>query len=58
MRMQYFSLFTKLVASLEFIEGSSISHPMEARCRVTSKNCVQKEYVLADLLAQDFALSL
>ena len=47
MREQYFSVLTKLVASLEFLEGSSLSDPMEAICRVTSKNCVQKEYVLA-----------
>ena len=32
--------------SMEFLEGSSLSDPMEAICRVTSKNCVQKEYVL------------
>ena len=47
MRKQYFSLLTKRVASLSFIEGSSPSDPVQARCRVTSKNCVQKEYVLA-----------
>ena len=35
------------MASLEFLEGSSLSDPMEAVCRVTSKNCIQKEYVLA-----------
>ena len=35
------------MASSEFLEGSSLSDPMEAICRVTSKNCVQKEYVLA-----------
>ena len=46
MRKQYLSLLTKLVASLEFLEGS-LSDPIEARYRVTSKNCVQKEYVLA-----------
>ena len=34
------------------------SDSVEAMCRVTSKNCVQKEYVLALCLAQDVALSL
>ena len=32
---------------MKFLEGSSLSDPVEARSRVTLKNCVQKEYVLA-----------
>ena len=56
MRMQYYSLLTKLVASLEFIEGSSLSDPVEAIC-VTSNNCVQKEYA-GICLAKYVALSL
>ena len=32
---------------MEFLEGSSLSDPVEARCRVTPKNCLRKEYVLA-----------
>ena len=35
------------MTSLEFLEGSSLSDPVEARCRVTSKNYVQKTNVLA-----------
>ena len=32
---------------MEFLDGSSLSDPVEARCRVTSKNYVQKANVLA-----------
>ena len=38
------------VVRLVFLEGNSLSNPMEARCCIAPKNCMQKEDVLAYVL--------
>ena len=39
-------MLTELVVRLVFLEESSLSNPMEARCCIAPKDCIQKEDVL------------
>ena len=40
-------MLTECVVRFVFLEGSSLSNPMEARCCIAPKDCMQKEDVLA-----------
>ena len=47
MCMHHLCLLAERVVRLVFLEGSSFYNPMEARCCIAPKDCIQKEDVLA-----------
>ena len=44
--MQHLRRLMERVVHLVFLEGSSLSNPVEARCCIAPKDCMQKEDVL------------
>ena len=49
---------TDRVVRLVFLEGRSLSNPVEARCCIAPKDCMQKEDVLAYVLPKQLLHSL
>ncbi len=47
MCMHHLRLLTEHIVRLVYLEGSSLSNPMEARCCIVPRNCIQKKDVLA-----------
>ena len=50
--IEHYSLIAKVMALTEFLQRGPLSNPVKVRSSITSKDCMDKENVVAHVLAQ------